>query len=182
MTRSALMPMLLALCTGLGHAASTEIGEVSADVALSPTSTSNSISLRFRFVYSAREDLTISSRSVITHDDSLAVSVMAAEYPHSFEPDGIACPAPREVTAISEGPGSWRQIGRNYQYVADIDLSERFNNLDSILHRCDLVVFWSYKPNLGEKLRTNRLSGAIVVPAHGPARLPPIVVEKITTK
>ena len=180
MNRRPLLTFLFVPCVTLGHEQSIEIGKLSTDVKVSSTSNPESVSLAFHFVYSAQEDLTILSRSVITSDDSIAVTILGAEFPSSSSPDGIACPSPHEITSIHEGPGSWRPIGKHFENAAGIDLRERFNNLNNILHRCDLVLFWSYRPNLGPKVQVKRLSGAITIPAHGPASAPATVVEKIT--
>lgn len=160
-------------------AAVADVGSVSVRLEASPKSEPGSMSLTFHASYQSSEDLKIWSRSVIDSDDSTALTIAAREFPATFEPNGVACPNPQEVATLHEGPGEWRNVGKSYESVADIDLSRRFNNLGEILRRCDLVVFWTYRPKLGPKMSVNRMSGSIIVPATGPVVSPPAVVEKI---
>jgi hypothetical protein len=160
-------------------AAAPDVGSVSVRLEPSSKSEHGSTSLTFHLSYQSSEDLKIWSRSVIDSDDSSALIIVAREFPATFEPNGMACPNPQEVATLHEGPGQWRNVGRSYEAVADVDLGRRFNNLSGILRRCDLVVFWTYKPRLGPKMSVNRMSGSITVPAAGPVVSPPVVIEKI---
>ena len=127
--------------------------------------TIESAKVTFRVTFSADRNLTIRSESLVSDSDSSAVSITASEFPASFEPDGVACPSPQEVTTIQEGPGRWVSLGRTYETVGTIDLNERFANLGKIIGRCDLVVFWSYKPNLGVGVDVSRISGSLLISA-----------------
>lgn len=89
----------------------------------------------------------------------------SAEYFPNYGDDYHPCPRPKEKIEINDGLLGTTTIKPGQSIQQKIKLSELYFNTNEIVGKCDLVLFWTYKPELESGETTERLAGAIVIPA-----------------
>lgn len=93
------------------------------------------------------------------------LDLTARQYSARSKKRPVPCPAPHQRIIVDDS-GSGESIVRPGQVFSQvIDLREVVSNLDEILGKCDLVLHWSYQPELRDGLFADRAAGALVIPA-----------------
>ena len=75
-----------------------------------------------------------------------------------------ACPAPEQRLIIDDGAIGEVRIAPGQTLTHVIDLRKNISNLKEILGKCDLVLYWTFRPLL-KGMRADRAAGAVVIPA-----------------
>lgn len=118
--------------------------------------------LNFELKYKGTSPIMVARSSVPGVQDG-AIWI-GAEYFPDFGDNFHPCPKPIENVYIEDGLLGTMTIQPGQTITQAVKLSTRYANLQQILGKCDLVVFWSYKPELTTGA-AERQAGSVVFPA-----------------
>lgn len=119
--------------------------------------------LTFNLTFSGSRPVVV-NRSSMPDLQSNAIWTSAEYFPNygdSYQP----CPRPKEKIEINDGLLGTTTIKPGQSVQQKIKLSDLYFNTNEIVGKCDLVIFWSYKPEFESGEHTERLAGAVVIPA-----------------
>lgn len=119
--------------------------------------------LNFDLAFSGSKPIVL-ARSSIPGVQKDAIWIGVDFFPVSGE-NFHPCPEPVEKIFINDGLLGTATIQPGQSMREVVKLSDRYSNIGDILGKCDLVVFWSYKPKLETGDYSERLAGAFVLPA-----------------
>lgn len=124
----------------------------------------SSASIEFRFRYDGPSAVKASVESLPGERLFHFVSIEAEVFPDYDSDPFVDCPAPQKRIFIDDAGVGYRTLAPSSELVQKIDLFSLYGNLDQILSKCDLVVFWSHRVHLRGAYDTPRLAGAVVFP------------------
>jgi hypothetical protein len=83
----------------------------------------------------------------------------------AFENDALGSPLDERLT-VADPPTTNERVsllpGKPLQ--GNIDLRTRFPELEDVLRRRDVIIFWSYVPDVAKAHSRHRLSGSLTIP------------------
>ena len=90
----------------------------------------------------------------------------SAEYFPNYGDNYRPCPKLKEKIEINDGLLGTITIKPGQSFQQKIKLSDLYFNANEIVGKCDVVLFWTYKPELESGEHTERLAGTVVITAE----------------
>lgn len=140
-------------------------GKLTMMVRPSAPADASAASLEFRLKYYGTDPISASVENLPGERLFHFLSLRAERYTVYGTSPLIRCPQPRERIFIDDPGVGYKTIMPGQEISQTIDLFKLYDNLEEIIGKCDLVVFWSHKIDLEGDYQTPRLAGAAVFPA-----------------
>jgi hypothetical protein len=156
------MPMRVLLCLGLiclafvGTSGGAEMPPSITVHATVETGQSDDLNLKLSIT-------NVSNRSITLFKSDLPWATRHALLVVPVTADQKASRLEEALYVDDPGPGS-TTLAPSQELSGRVQLKRRFPGLSAALEHTDVILFWSYQTELSNKEKTNRVSGAVLIP------------------